>query len=531
MLQAIENEPSYVFNVREYKENSVIASVLTLNHGRISVMVRGSAARSALQPFAPLKLTLAPSKTDLFFLQDFECCGESYNFKMPIFFCATYLNELLYHLYNSKECSPLLFGTYVATLEALNQQKHIESSLRKFELTLLETLGYGLSSQDQDGNNLQPQQLYRFGVGMGFIAVDAPVKAHSSKQEFLRTIANLQAAPPNKEDSSESTSQSTTTDTNTSVNTTSATTSSVSSWSDEELEDAMRFSKRKVKGPSIASYSYATNTFSQVQYSGLVTPEGRPIAINELLGPALLGSVLSKIIQRQFDADTLKQSKELTNALFNFLLGKREIKSRQLYKDYMQVQAAKNAAKEAALKNASASGTTATTQEQASGAGAIITDSTQSESTAYSATTESSLPQDKSTAVKIEPIPEGKIEASKSLLEAGAKASATLKEQQEQQKQQKAQEKQSTRRRKSSTAKTKKSELQSTGVGEASLSEQEMVTTLVAWALNGPELEPSAALLESEAKAKLLLQEQLEQAKKPKKRSRKSSKTATDNQD
>lgn len=367
MAQVIENEPSYIFNVREYKESSVILSVLTLNYGQVSVMVRGSGARSTLQPFTPLKLTLTPSKTDLYFLQDYECCGDSYSFKLPVLFCATYLNELLYHLYHAKESNPVLFGTYVATLEALQQQNQIEKHLRVFELTLLECLGYGLSPMDQDGHPLQPRQLYRFGIGMGFIPVAAAKPINVSKQSFLQTIAAL------REEELESTSENQTAQNTTvqnslshsSVDLNSPTQSDVSqnslsqnavesltqgssiplsaaSWSDEELESAMRFSKHKVKGPKLSSPTYGVAGYTQ-NYSGLTTSDGRPIGESELLGPALYGDLLSRVVARSFDPDTLKQSKQLTNALFQFLLGKREIKSRQLYRDYLQMQAQRKA--------------------------------------------------------------------------------------------------------------------------------------------------------------------------------------------
>lgn len=380
MPKIIENEPSYVFNVREYKEHSAILSVLTLNYGKISVMVRGSSARSVLQPFTPLKLTLVSSNGDLFFLKDYECCGNGFTFKLPILFCATYINELLYYLYHSKESNPVLFGTYVATLEALHKQRLVESSLRVFELTLLDCLGYGLSPVDHTGQPLLPRQLYRFGVGIGFIKVNAPEPNNLSKQAFLNTIAQLQQAPqstaalPVANSSATQPSAMLATSSSAAVLSGSLSDSSqslyssqssraayvsgsdgvsgtmganggldgvgdqgskqsVANWSDDELESAMRFSKRKVKGPKLASNSYTQS------FSGYATADGRPISTQELIGPALYGDQLSKIVVRKFDSDSLKQSKQLTNALFQFLLGKREIKSRQMYHDYLQVQA------------------------------------------------------------------------------------------------------------------------------------------------------------------------------------------------
>lgn len=556
MQPEIENEPSYVFNTREYKENSLILSVLTLNYGIVSVMVRGSNARSVLQPFTPLKLSLKPSKTDLYFLSDFECCGETYDFKLPILFCATYLNELLYHLYHSKEANPMLFGTYVATLDALQQQKQIEQHLRIFELTLLECLGYGLSPIDQNGQPLQAKQLYRFGIGMGFIPVNqAPSLGSNSKRAFLRTIAELKSTPETAPtpmpapalDASLSNTAATTTTSSSSP----TASNQAASWSDEDLEDAMLFSKHKVKGPKLEARS-SVGAWGMEQYAGVTTPDGRPINLSELIGPALPGAVLSKIVNRSFDADLLKQSKQLTNALFQFLLGKREIKSRQMYRDYLQLQAQGKTAQ--ASVGATASDTT-TTESQAVPAGetttqmessqkissqlspsAVDATTTTASLTTSNAATASSLAAAAITATTTTTAPakEGEV-----LQQAAAKVEAALKEEQLKQSTQKAKSRKTKAKTKATTTTTEPSEISALASDETSVDSKQPAATLAEGKsaqktkrkpkqpLPGEVvLEPSAALLASEAKAQAELSAQLATAKRKTRKTTAKSKTA-----
>lgn len=522
MAQVIENEPSYIFNVREYKESSVILSVLTLNYGQVSVMVRGSGARSTLQPFTPLKLTLTPSKTDLYFLQDYECCGDSYSFKLPVLFCATYLNELLYHLYHAKESNPVLFGTYVATLEALQQQNQIEKHLRVFELTLLECLGYGLSPMDQDGHPLQPRQLYRFGIGMGFIPVAAAKPINVSKQSFLQTIAAL------REEELESTSENQTAQNTTVQNSlshssvdlnsptqidvsqnslsqnavesltqgSSIPSSSAASWSDEELESAMRFSKHKVKGPKLSSPTYGVAGYTQ-NYSGLITSDGRLIGESELLGPALYGDLLSRIVERRFDSEVLKQSKQLTNALFQFLLGKREIKSRQLYRDYLQMQAQRKAqelTKPQATANEQGQLSQAATPliSQESGLEIAV-----KQSVSGTIKLDDSLEQSENLTIKRV----GKAKTGEVLQQQASVVESQLKQQQIEQVQ--AAKKRRTRK--------PRSEKQSEQYAQQVLTAKDSAKGTAR--LGEVQLQPSEALLESEAKAKQQLAQKLETAK------------------
>ena len=309
MATIIENEPCYIFHVRDYQENSQILEAISLHYGALSIMVRGgksqnSPTKGLFQPFVPLKLTLKASRTDLYFLNGYEYCDDGYDFKMPYYFCAMYINELLHHLYHAKEPDALLFGCYIETLEAIKNKQHIETSLRHFELTLLSSLGYKISLCDEHGHPLESQERYRFCFGFGFVK-------HDERLLRYRSIS--------------------------------------SSHSEEASDDGMLFSKYKVKGRRMDSavraphmgYEYFQQGFSEEQNELL---QKYYEYAQELIGPVLTGEQISKIISLDLtDADTARNAKLLLSGVIGKLLQGREIVSRRLYKDYVQLKAAKKA--------------------------------------------------------------------------------------------------------------------------------------------------------------------------------------------
>lgn len=120
MADLIENEPCYIYHVRDYQEHSQIIEALSLNYGALTIMAQGSKranspTKGLFQPFIPLKLSLKKSRSELYFLTGYEHAGNGFDFKMPYYFCASYINELLHHLYHNKDSDVALFGSYIET--------------------------------------------------------------------------------------------------------------------------------------------------------------------------------------------------------------------------------------------------------------------------------------------------------------------------------------------------------------------------------------------------------------------------------
>lgn len=176
MLTLLPPSPAFVIHTREYQEHSLLIEFFTLNHGRVSAIAkRVKAGRSPfkylLQPFFPLNVAFKQGKSDLWQVYDVVPSGELISFSVPEVFCASYLNELLYYLYKSKESDPKLFASYLETLKSISEKTSLDKALREFEFALLDSLGYGIRFEDKDGNALQSGSFYHFLPDIGFIKI------------------------------------------------------------------------------------------------------------------------------------------------------------------------------------------------------------------------------------------------------------------------------------------------------------------------------------------------------------------------
>ncbi len=168
---------AYVLHQRPFRDSSLIVEILAREAGRMTVFargVRGPKARFAvLQPFRPLLLSWsgrgeAPQLT----------AAEPADAARPAvpaahFVSACYLTELLLALTTRHDPHPELYDEYDATLGRLSQPAglsaaSLESCLRRFEMRLLELIGYGLNlaTEADTGRPLQPEACYRYRPGV-----------------------------------------------------------------------------------------------------------------------------------------------------------------------------------------------------------------------------------------------------------------------------------------------------------------------------------------------------------------------------
>ena len=326
MADLIENEPCYIYHVRDYQEHSQIIEALSLNYGALTIMAQGSKranspTKGLFQPFIPLKLSLKKSRSELYFLTGYEHAGNGFDFKMPYYFCASYINELLHHLYHNKDSDVALFGSYIETLEAIRDKKGIESHLRNFELTLLRSLGYSLSNCDDEGALLSFKDKYRFCFGLGFVKYDEKLLSYVTSQ-YKRASSYTSSSYANG-----------------------------SSSCNSEEDDGMLFSKSKVRGRRLESnvsnrsYGVSHMGFESFQYHNNFDPEQGELLkkysdyLQDFLGPILNGAQIRDIIERSFALpDAARNAKLLTSSIINKLLNGREIKSRRLYREYVELK-------------------------------------------------------------------------------------------------------------------------------------------------------------------------------------------------
>lgn len=180
--QRVDSQPAYVIHARPYRETSQLVEAISLDFGRVGLVARGaarpkSALRALLQPFVPLHLSWQGSG-ELKTLRQAEPAGTAPRPDGRAALSGLYLNELLQRLMPRDEPYPALFSAYVEAMRGLLDEAAVEPSLRRFEVRLLDALGYGLvlDHEPLSGEPLRADAAYdydphggprRTGAGLG----------------------------------------------------------------------------------------------------------------------------------------------------------------------------------------------------------------------------------------------------------------------------------------------------------------------------------------------------------------------------
>lgn len=168
-------QPAFVLHRRLYRETSFLVELLTLDHGRLSVVAKGvrkprSTIPGLLQPFTPLLVSWS-GKNELMTLTHAEASACVVRLNGDCLFAGFYLNELLMYLLEKWDAHPGLYLAYQKAISALQSGVLEQRILRSFEKQLLEELGYGLLSKSDPSlqQRILPDQFYRFVPEQGFV--------------------------------------------------------------------------------------------------------------------------------------------------------------------------------------------------------------------------------------------------------------------------------------------------------------------------------------------------------------------------
>ena len=157
----------YVLHTYPYRETSLILQAWTEKHGRIGIVAKGarrprSASRSLLLPFQPLVLDWF-GRGELKTLKTAEPAAPATPLAGQSLLSAFYLNELLLKLTTREDPHEGLFAAYDAAIAALRALSRgtpapamagrIEPVLRRFELRLLQELGYAVELAREAGTH------------------------------------------------------------------------------------------------------------------------------------------------------------------------------------------------------------------------------------------------------------------------------------------------------------------------------------------------------------------------------------------
>jgi len=188
---------------RPFRDSSQILDVLSRDHGKLSVVARGSrGARSrlkgVLRPFMPLSMSWV-IKSDLGTLTGAEVRGAPLSLSGDALLSGYYVNELILHLLHRHDPQPDIFEAYGQTIHApAGAASDVAAVLRQFEMELLRFSGYALNLNHESGTTqpLDPERHYEYRMEQGAVAVsreDGPLVFSGA---MLTAIAEQQFSEP-----------------------------------------------------------------------------------------------------------------------------------------------------------------------------------------------------------------------------------------------------------------------------------------------------------------------------------------------
>ncbi len=174
MAVRINLQPAYVLHTQPYQNTSLLVDFFCIDHGRMRAVAKGarrqtSRTRSFLQPFQPLLISLV-GRSELKTLSHVEGSVNAFNLQGVRLFSGLYLNELLVRLLQWQECHPALYDSYQQAIIALQGDGNLNVILRRFELSLLDELGYGIDMEIDSATGLpiESDAHYLFEPSVGF---------------------------------------------------------------------------------------------------------------------------------------------------------------------------------------------------------------------------------------------------------------------------------------------------------------------------------------------------------------------------
>lgn len=157
-------------------DSSARVSFFTREYGLIQCLCkrgRTPKKQALLQAFTPLWISIT-ERYDRFYAQSIESTAPILTLTDSALFAALYVNEILYYILKPNYSDPLLYDAYIHTLQKLTKvadRIELESTLRRFEWTLLKSCGYSFSCTEEacTAALIEPNLFYHFVAGEGFI--------------------------------------------------------------------------------------------------------------------------------------------------------------------------------------------------------------------------------------------------------------------------------------------------------------------------------------------------------------------------
>ena len=142
-------DQAFVLHKRAFKDSSELIKLMTLNHGIVDVLAKGSQRpksklKGQLQPFT-LTWVNWVGKSSLKTLVDAEQSAVLQRCKYINHVSMLYCNELLVILKPEEDMAKIIFSGYVETIKRLAVDITVNETLRQFEWLLCCSAGYQLT--------------------------------------------------------------------------------------------------------------------------------------------------------------------------------------------------------------------------------------------------------------------------------------------------------------------------------------------------------------------------------------------------
>ena len=172
------NQPVYVLHTYPFKETSLVVELFSQQFGRIAAVAKGarrphSAMRGMLQSFQLLDGAWS-GKNELKTLHSLDWSAGLTLLKGEALMCGFYMNELLLRLLPREDAHEDLFAYYQTTLKTLAENPDVAITLRRFELKLLQEMGYAVPLQiDENDASITANKTYRYEAEYGACDLNA----------------------------------------------------------------------------------------------------------------------------------------------------------------------------------------------------------------------------------------------------------------------------------------------------------------------------------------------------------------------
>ena len=190
-----ENQVVYVLHTYPFKETSLVVELFSKEFGRIAAVAKGarrphSAMRGMLQSFQMLSGAWS-GKNELKTLHNLDWSAGLTLIKGEALMCGFYMNELLLRLLPREDAHENLFEYYANTMQTLTNGADFATTLRRFELKLLQEMGYAVPlRQDENGLDIVAENTYRYEAEYGACELKATKNGVQLSGNTLLNMAN-----------------------------------------------------------------------------------------------------------------------------------------------------------------------------------------------------------------------------------------------------------------------------------------------------------------------------------------------------